>query len=77
VKSNEVKIMLSIEDEFELMAKYGRKCSRESLVRRAVVDAVKSNGAVKEVAAPKKPRKEKGAHTSSPLIESELESRNE
>lgn len=58
MKSSEVTIKLSIEQEFSLMEKYGRRCSREGLVMRAIQDAVK-NGAEPKAPKPRKPRKKK------------------
>jgi hypothetical protein len=50
MKPTEVKILLTMEAEFALMNKFGRRCSREGLVMRAITDAIKSNGAApKEV----------------------------
>lgn len=56
MKSSEVTIKLSMETEFELMNRYGRRCTREGLVMRAIADAVKTPAAKK---AEPKPRKKK------------------
>lgn len=44
MKSSPVTIQLSIQQEFDLMSKFGRKCSREGLVTRAIDFAIKSKG---------------------------------
>ncbi len=36
MKSNKVTVEISVEQEMELINKYGRKCSRETLVYRAL-----------------------------------------
>ena len=58
MKATEVTIKLSIEQEFDLMSKYGRRCSREGLVMRAIADAVQ-NGAEPKTPKTRKPRKKK------------------
>lgn len=59
MKSTKVEVTLSMEQEFDLMSKYGRRCSREGLVMRAITDAIKSNGAAPKEAPAKKSRKKK------------------
>lgn len=58
MKSNLVTVQLSIESEFLLMEKYGRRCSRESLVARVLADAIKK---LSPASAVKKTRKKKEA----------------
>jgi hypothetical protein len=58
-KTTPVTIELTMEDEFELMNKYGRRCSREGLIYRAIADAVKGTAAPAKADKPKKERKKK------------------
>lgn len=59
MKTNPVTINLSRDDEWDLMEIFGRKCSREGLVLRAIDFAIKSKGTEKKEVV-KKARKKRG-----------------
>lgn len=55
-KTNQVTVTLSRDEEFELMEIFGRKCSREGLVQRAIAAAIKKPKAETDTKAAPKPR---------------------
>lgn len=59
MKSNPVTVTLTMEQEFDLMNRYGRRCSREGLVTRAIADAVKGSAKEPKEKKPRKPREKK------------------
>lgn len=67
IRATEVKIMLSQDAEFDLMNRFGRKCTREGLVMRAIAATINVNASAAE-APMSKPKQRKNKKKQSPFV---------